>query len=256
VSKPSFVPIAFKNAFRELEDVLPAVLAAPKPFVEHYRHISLLYRRLAVGALLTSGDPRDFFGYLARSARAFLHFAEIAPPAERVTSKADAFFDALACRDEEGARRLAAALPSSPNPDREYEEDFYYVRCVMDIYGGAKPGAAVTDMLKAWTTLAVDPDLRADLCSALLDRDQDRFDDALAACIEARQADLARRKEQDKLPPDEASTTAHVSTEVLAWLELAERAGLRVAPEYPFAPGIARRFRLAKLPPPQAWRAL
>jgi hypothetical protein len=65
---------------------------------------------------------------------------------------------------------------------------------------------------------------------------------------------LTKLRETERLDPDEASTTAHVSTELLAWLDLAERSGLRVKRDYPFAPALARAFHRLTSPAPESWR--
>jgi hypothetical protein len=61
-------------------------------------------------------------------------------------------------------------------------------------------------------------------------------------------------RETEELDPDEASTTAHISTELLAWLDLAARAGLRVKRDYQFAPALARVFNRVAFPAPDSWR--
>jgi len=254
--KANVVPIALKNSGIKLHGLLPRALSGP-PALAAYEIVCRLYRQMGIANLLMSGDPQGFYGMLFKSARAFLFLLETAPTAERVTGKCEPFLDAVACRDDEGARRMAAAAPRAPNPAREYEEDFYYLRFLMDRFFGAAQPAALTAMLDAWEALGGDPpDLRLPICRALLAADQAGFDEAIAAAIADKQARFAKLKAADKLNPDEAPTLAKVSTEVLAWVELAERAGLVVATDYPLAPGSARRFHRAGFPPPDSWRVL
>jgi hypothetical protein len=247
-------PIAFKNALVELVELLPAVLGSPKRRIASYQRISAAYRRMGIASLLISGDPRELYAYLSKSARALVHFAEGADPDERITSKGVAFLDAVACRDDEAARRLAAAFPRTAHPTREYEEDFLHVRVLMDLYTGAAP-AELAPLLGAWQRLAdANPDPRLDVARAIAERDQAAFDEAIATAIQAIQADTEKRREADQLKGDEAATTALVSIDVLAWIELAERAGLGVQREYPLAPSLARRFGRLALPPPHSWQ--
>jgi hypothetical protein len=254
--KANFVPIAVKNASTKLERLVPAALSGPHT-LDIYEYLCRCYRQMAIGALLTEGDPQGFYGLLFRSARAFVFFMETAPAGEKLTSKCEPFLDAVACRDDEGARRLAALAPRTPDPGREYEEDFYHLRFLMDrFYGQAEP-AALAGMLDAWEQLGGDPpDLRLPLCRALLAGDQAAFDEALAEAIAAKVARFAKLKEDDKLSPDDAATVAKVSIEVLAWVELGERAGLKVASDYKLAPSLARRFHRIEFPSPDAWRVL
>lgn len=252
--KPHFVSIAVKNSGLALEDVLSHVIAAP-PRRKYYLHVCLLYRRMAVGELLMSSDPEPFYGYLFKSSRAFLHFLTTAPEDEKLTSASEPFFDAVACRDDDGARAMARAARTTLAAGKEYEEDFFYVRILMDHFFLDAPGEGVRRMLEEWASLVADtPDVRLDLCRALVDRDQAGFDAALAEGIDQRQSRIRQQRDRETLHPDEAATLAHVSIEVLAWLELAERAGLKVATDSPLAPGVARLFHRLRFPLPEAWR--
>jgi hypothetical protein len=247
-------PLAFKNALVELVELIPAVLGSPQRRIVFYERICADYRRMGIASLLISGDPRDFYAYLSKSARALVHFAEGADADERITSKGVAFLDAVASRDDEAARRLAAAFPRTAHPTREYEEDFLHVRTLMDLYTGADP-STIAGLLAAWQKLAdANPDPRLDVCKAIAARDQGAFDDALAAAIQGMQAETEKRRERDQLKGDDAATTAVVSVDVLCWIELAERAGLDVQREYPLAPSLARRFARLALPPPHSWQ--
>jgi len=252
--KPNVLPIAFSNSGVRLEEVLNLLDTEP-PQEKVYGFISLMYRRLAAGALLMDGDPTRFFAYLFKSARAYTHFLEIAPPLEKVTSRAEAFYDAVACHDDEAAQRMTAAAPSLMSREQEYEEDFFAIRLLMDRFFTPASSAALRPSLELWAKLAADnPDPRLAVCRALVDGDQEGFDVGVSAYTSDRKKRLTKLRKSEELDPDEASTTAHVSTELLAWLDLAERAGLRVKRDYPFAPGLARAFNRLAPPAPDSWR--
>jgi len=138
-----FLPVAVKNSGVSLEELLPDALAE-KPSLPAFELISKLYRQLAVGSFLMSGNPQDLAEHLFNSSRAFAHFCDVAPAGAKLTSRAEAFFDAVACRDDDGARRIAAGSPSTPDPSREYEEDFYKIRFAMDLWS-QRPRLAGTD---------------------------------------------------------------------------------------------------------------
>ncbi|MCY1082652.1 Imm49 family immunity protein [Archangium lansingense] len=252
--KPNFLPIAIKNSGIALEDVLPRVIAAP-PTLKFYLYVCQMYRRLAAGSLLASSDPRPFYGYLFKSARAFQHFLQIAPPDQKLTSKAEPFFDAVACRDDDAAKTMASLCPATPDTTREYEEDFLYLRLLMaHFYGGVPRNGLQAELDRFAELTAENPDPHIPLCRGLLEADQQLFDEGLAAVLEQKLGAYKQARKEESLHPDEASTTAHVSTEILALLELAGRVGLKVKPDYPLAPGVARRFHLRRLPAPDSWR--
>lgn len=251
---PTFVPLAGKNAAVTLEDVLPQVLSAP-PQQTHYLMVSTLYRRIAIAGLLSTADPSTFFQNLFKSGRAFLHFLHNAPDAEKLTSKSEPLFDAIACRDRAGAAELAKNSRMTFAIGKEYEEDFFYIRFLLDrFFAGASTGSA-QQWLDQWAALAPD-DFRLAVCTALDRRDQGAFERAIETAIAELRARIEALRAKDALPADDAATTARVSTEVLAWLELAETSGLTVERDYPLAPSLARQFRGVQLPAPDAWRTV
>jgi hypothetical protein len=252
--KPNVLPIAFSNSGVRLEEILNLLHTEP-PQEKVYGFICLLYRRLAAGALLMDGDPARFFEYLYKGARAYAHFLEIAPPREKATSKAEAFYDAVACHDDEAARRMTTAAPSLLSREQEYEEDFFAIRLLMDRFFGSENAGTLRPSLEQWAKLADgNPDARLAVCQALIEGDQVGFDAGVTVYVRDRKKRLTKLRETEQLDPDEASTTAHVSTELLAWLDLAERAGLRVKRDYPFAPALARSFNRLTSPAPDSWR--
>jgi hypothetical protein len=248
-----YLPIAVKNSGAALEEYLPEVLRAPitqKPYLTVCR----LYRRLAVGWLLMSADPEQFFTYLFKSARAYVHFLEFGPDAEKVTSRSEPFFDAVACRAQDAARIIASKTPVTLNPKREYEEDFLYMRFLMELYTGDAKPAQLEDLLVRWAALAGDEDVRLALCRALLERKQKALDAAIHHAVEEKVQGVAALREEERLHPDEAPLFPHVSTEVLTWVELSGRVGLKTRRNLPLAPSVARLFKRARFPAPDSWR--
>src|SRR5437762_4772326 len=129
--RPTFLPLAIKNSGLALEQALPQVVRG-KPQLADFLYVCTCFRRLAAGNLLVSGDARPFFAYLFKSSRAFVHFLQVAAPDRKLTSKSEPFFDAVACRDDEGATLIARHSSSTVALGREYEEDYYYPRFLMD----------------------------------------------------------------------------------------------------------------------------
>jgi DNA-binding transcriptional regulator YiaG len=217
--------------------------------------VSTLYRRIAIAGLLSTAEPSPFFQNLFKSGRAFLHFLQSVPDAEKTTSKSEPLFDAIACRDREGAAELAKNSRRTFAKGKEYEEDFYYIRFLMDRFTAGASGGSAQQWLDAWGALAPD-DFRLAVCTALDRHDQGAFDRAIETAIAELRSRIKALRAKDALSADDAATTARVSTEVLAWLELAEAAGLAVERDYPLAPSLARQFRDVRLPAPDAWRTV
>jgi hypothetical protein len=254
--KPNDLGVAFKNSAFLLAEVMPRTADKP-PSERIFLHVCELYRRIGCAGLLMGADPRPFYVCLSRSSRAFAHFYAVAPEGGKTLGKAVPLFDAIACRDLDGARMIAQRAPLAHNPAREYEEDFLYLRLICErfLLEGSRP--VIEGMLGRYAELASEaPDVRLELCRAWVAGDQKGFDAALEEAIAAKVASIAKREDEDKLDSDEGPTTARISTEVLAWLEFAERAGLSVAKDYPLAPGVARLFHRAQPVHPDSWRNL
>jgi hypothetical protein len=250
----NYAPLAIKNAGVELEVIVPEVLRQP-PVLLNYVQVCRLYRRVATGILLVSGDPRDFYSNLFNSSRAFVDFLARAPKEEKVTSQAESFFDAVACRDEDGARAIASLSPQTINQGKEYEEDFLYVSLLMRQFYLGAAAADLQPLVVEWEQYAAEhPDTRLDVCRALLETNEAAFAEAIAAAIDSKLAVWEELRQADLLHPDEASTTCRVSTEVLAWLEFARRSGMRTEPDYRLAPREARQFHRIEFPPGDAWQ--
>lgn len=252
--KPNLLPLAVVNAETELRTALPAFLRLP-PDVDQHLEICTLYRRIAVGSLLLTADPRLFFDGLQKSGRCLVHALRTADPERFVTSRMAPFFDALACRDDEAARAIAETAPEAPRPGVEYEEDFLAVRIPMDLLLG-RPAADVASRVGRFEALAEEnPDPWQPLCSAVAAADQSAFDAALAEAIAARREAVAADLEDESMDPD-AAPLAPVSVEILGWLELARRCGLVTAEATPLAPAVARAFHLLPPPSDDGWRHL
>jgi hypothetical protein len=250
--KANFVAVAVKNSLWSLQQIVPA-LGHEVPKARHYEHVCLLYRRIGTGLLLMSGDPEGLYENLHKSSQAYLHFLEVAAPSERLTSRAVPFFDAVACRNVSGAERIARASPDRANEGREYEEDFLYMRTLMERFYLNAPADLLEERLARFEELSPD-DPRLQLCRSLIGADQEEFDEALELCIADKAERLALSEAEERLHPDDAPTVACVSTEVLAWLELAEQTGLSTVGEHRFAPSVARRYDRVRVLPEDSWR--
>lgn len=244
-----------KAAAMGLEAALPHLLGQKLP-ASKAAGVCRLYRRIAICHLLQSGTADRFFVWLAMGGQAFRHWLEGAPGAEKRGSLVAPYFDAVACGDDATAAAIARAGPTSHSPGEEYEEEHLFPRFLMGLHSLQAPRLDLAGAVERFEALADGSDPRAPLCRALLERDQGGFDRALEAVVEAWRAELRERAASGLLSPDDEGTTARVSVELLAVLRIAELAGLATEVEVPLAPSVARGWRGARLPAPDAWKSI
>lgn len=213
------------------------------------------YRRMGIAELFMSGQVVGFVNHLSRSAHAFVFYLEGLPVEHKVTSRSEPFFDAIACANVKAAQAIAQAARATWNPDEEYEEDFLYMRLLMDGFALERERGHLDALLKRYEqVVASGADLRLELCRALLQSDQQLFDETLERLIGEHRRENEKKLEQEQISPNDMATVLHLWVELLALLRFAERAKLKVARDYPLAPSLARRVESTPLPAPDAWR--
>jgi hypothetical protein len=242
-----------KNAALEIEDALPALVSRTLD-AHQVAAVCARYRRIGICQLLGSGMPDGFFTWLAMSAQAFLHWLSGVPDAEKVGSLTRPWLDAVACGFGGLAQEIARCAAPAFTQGEEYEEDFLYLRVLMDRFSLGKDAAALAPLLDRWDALADGKDPRAPLARALVQGDAQLLRDAMPALLRELETESEAAFGPSALPDDAA--TAHVSIELLAVVQLAARAGFTLEEDLPLAPSIARRVRWAKPPGPDAWRKL
>jgi hypothetical protein len=246
-----FLTVHRDNLGESLEDFIPRVTRGEATYPELCDE-SLNYRALAIIALLLDGDAAGFQSNLCKAGQLFR--AGLSAPGDRrrvSCSRATALFDAIACGDRTTAQAIAASLPGERKPELEYEEDYRYVRFLVDRFLLAAPRriceAHLTEMESALQG-SVDP--RLDLCRALLDASQAGFDAAFEDCLTLYGDRQRLLVANGRLSEEQACTLPHVSVEALAQLSLADEIGLKTRAEYALVP--ARPARPVSLPP-DAW---
>ncbi|MCP3137894.1 Imm49 family immunity protein [Pyxidicoccus xibeiensis] len=245
-----------KSCGISLQEALPVVLSR-KVTHDQMRGFCTLYRRIGVARLFSTGLPDDYFENLSKSARAFLYFLEGADDRAKLTSRSEPFFDAIACDDLPAAKGIAHHSRQTWNAGEEYEEDFLYVAFLMKRFAADTSRESLEALLARYEqVLQGAEDSRLDLCRALLSAEQKPFDVALTRLVEERDRDIRKKLANERLSPDDVTTTARIWIELLALLRLAEQTGLALAEHYLLAPSIARRVNRARAPSPDAWRQL
>ncbi|MBE4748076.1 immunity 49 family protein [Corallococcus sp. ZKHCc1 1396] len=234
-----FLSVFIDNALGENEELLPAFLAGRGGMKEALR-FSQNFRIAGIGSLLMSGSPAHFHECLHASARAFAHFARSSPGAN-LTSRSQPFFDAVACGDTEAARVIARLAPRACDRNREYEEDFLFVRFLMDhcfLDMDWRDGKAQLERYEE--VLAGSLDVRLDVCQALAAAaDGARFDEALTRMMEARELRFQRLGEKETVAEEVLATEGYVSVEGLALVRLAVSKGLHPQEDFLFIPSVA-----------------
>ncbi|MGB3292230.1 MAG: hypothetical protein WBB01_04440 [Phormidesmis sp.] len=220
------------NSRYQLERLLPVYEAGTLTEPHHPHAIAMLYRRLGVCQLLTTGSAEPLFEALRKGVSAFLLGLPRMAEDDKVTSRAGVLWDALVCDRWDAAVEIARHSRSIVNPAWEHEDDFLYVWFLMTRYlrddGSLDAEERQRDLLARWDdVLEGQHDPRRDLCEALLHRDTTAFRAAFEAVGDAREAELRRRLDDHALPTDVAAWALPVWLEGLALLRLAESDGLQ-----------------------------
>lgn len=250
-----FLPVILSNADVDLTRLVPR-LAATAPVVGWaFARVCRLYRTRGCAAFFLSGRPDSLHRDLQRSGAAHAWFVSQAPDADRVTSRADPFFDAVACGDAAAARSIARHSPAEPRPDREHLEDFLYVRLLMQrFFLGAAEAQTASTLSKFEEAVAEGPPSeRLDVCRAILAEDGDAFHTAFLMLTDTHRAWYETGFQKGRILEEAWAIDGCLFIEGLALLRLAQAARIPIAEEYPWVPSLA-------LAPPrvsyaaEAWR--
>lgn len=246
---PPFAIGAALLTARDLVRTLRSGAADADTLLEYCRAM----RIAGVGKLLLTARPRELFADLERAGQALAWY--LGPGRGRLpTGRATPFFDAVACGDGATAGAIANAAARQWTPGAEYEDDFLYLRFLMDLVAPTVAPATAGAALVRWADLAETLDPRLDCCLALRDGDSAGFDRAVRHLVLGDRAADEELAGEDRLDPDAAATTAHVHVEALALVFLAQRRGLEVADELPHVPALARRLDLRTPLAAGAWQ--
>jgi Immunity protein 49 len=236
-----FLPTIGLNAFYENEELLPVMTSAAGASLREALRFSTAMRRRGIVDLLTLGSAATFDVYLHKSGRAFLHFLQGAPDEIKVTSRADPFFDAVACLDVDCARGIAGASRRAWNEQLEYEDDFLYATFLMSAFFLGAQAPDLQAMLARYeAVLEGRDDARLELCNALLAADAGRFDAALGQLLDERDERYQRLVERGSVLEEESATEGKICVEGLALVRLAEQRALATRKDYLFVPSLAR----------------
>lgn len=233
------------NALYQLERVIPAYAAGTLTEPHHPHGIGVLFRKLGVCRLLTTGEAEPLLLAQMQSASAYLHRLPVMRNDDKVTSRAGVFWDAIGGGYWEAAAEIARHSRTTFNPAWEHEDDFLYVWFLMMRYflddGSVEAEERQRALLDRWeAVLGGSHASRYSLCEALLHCDAAGFGDALDEVGDAREASLRQQLDRGRLPEEDAVWSLPLWPEGLALLRLADRDGLQTDAHCKGVPQVTR----------------
>lgn len=228
------------NALNENLDLLPAMTSDS---VERNRILGFCqnFRIAGIGELLMTGLADEFVLRLHQSGRAYAAWLRHASEQQKRTGQSPPFFDAIAAGDFQGAMDITRLSKRSWTRGVEYEEDFLFVEFLMQRFFLDMPHEAGASLLKRYkSALKGSEDLRLEVCSALLESDSERFNDALARYLSEWKDQQDQLEEEGGVPPELLATAGKLCVEAVALARLAERMGLETEEDYLFVPSVTR----------------
>jgi hypothetical protein len=253
-----YLPLSVKNLSISLEEILEAIKTSSTWEYKslYFDRIANFYKQVGIGELLMTDDESALHRHLQLGIQAYVEFLQNAAPAEIATSKISAFLDAVCMADVAAMTTLAQLAPTQRNPRKEYEEDFLYMRILMDVFGLGKTLEDVQGLLDEFEAFhAENPDQRFTALTALLTNDAQAFHDALETLIVEHETGYAKGGDLYQGTVDEAPILAAVSTEVAALVKLAKKQGMAVAAQYSLAPSSVMIDCVLPAPAPRSWLA-
>jgi len=214
------------------------------------------YRVVGICGLLHDGSSSEFLTNLQKSGSACAFLLPKLNDDNSATSKLQGFFASAACGDEEAARTISSKSRDSWNPELEHEDDFIFVRLLMDLfYRGASESdlMALANRLGEVTEGEVSP--RREICQALLTKSSERFGEGLEEYILERRDYYAEQWDADYILEEEWATDGQIFVEGIALVRMARKLGLDTQAEYLFIPSLVLD-RDAENRSPDSWRAV
>lgn len=204
------------------------------------------YRTLAICRLLCEADCDGFYHDLFRSAKTmeyYLHRCRLEGHVDffSVSSRNDAFFDAIAANAFDVARSITLLSTDVWFQDDEYEDDFYYTQFFHQwtSVGTVSNGESERILERFEKALEGIASPRYTICNAFFMRNEQSFHEAFDQLIEERTKILALNKEHSMME-DSHTVNNFIFIEGLAILRLAGQVGFKTETEYSFCPSLAR----------------
>lgn len=221
------------------------------------QRLCVSFRQRGVCSLLHQGVAEPFHRNMMQSGGAFLHYLSYAPDAQKATSQAKPFLDAIGSCYWDCARAIAQQSRQTWNEDEEYEEDFLYARFLMECFFLGADQATLEQRIARQDEVLKEggSTIRLEICKSFFERDNKHFEETLVELLDERAATVEDMIAKDELPEEAWSWLRYFSSEGLALVRLAERIGFKTKPVYLHIPAIVRTAPNITFDP-DAWRLL
>jgi hypothetical protein len=236
-----FLPVFADNATFVATHTLPLLHSRAVGFAA-VTDFCTQYRRRGIARFLQSADAALLQQDLQRSGAAFAAYLSWTDPSVVLAGRSAPFFDAAACSDVRAARTIAQRTPVTHKPEYEYEDDFLYMRILMDRFALGRNAADLEPLIGRYeAVLEGAEDARFLICRAFLLRDPQLFDAALERIIAERDDRYSRGIRDETILEEEWATDGKIFVEGLALVRFARALDFPVQTDYLFIPSLAIR---------------
>jgi len=198
--------------------------------------INHLFRQMGISCLFWDDEIIHFCSYLNDDANSFLHFITGLSPDTMVTSKFDAFFDALVCKNYTLTEKISTLHPTKVNHNYEYEEEFYYFHFLMSYFQGYNEPGLNEILLKWEKVLDGNTDIRYDICKSLIKKDVVLFEESFFPLLQKWEQVKQHEFAEELVSPEVAETEGNISLEGIALMRLVEKAGINITDQFSYMP--------------------
>jgi hypothetical protein len=209
--------------------------------------LSSNFRALAITALLVKGDNDLFCHHLIRSGLARKTYLQrlrtkgVKKDHHLCSGRYEPLLDSLAAGDYTLAKRIADLSPKEFKKNQEYKDDYCYAQILHRFVLKDVPIKEFKPLIEQFEGyLEGDSSVRINLCKALLNKDQEAFEETFDEFINERETKIAKDIERGQSEEPQVVAERHVFIEGLAVLRLAERQGIETQREYRYCPSLAR----------------
>ncbi|HYO54546.1 Imm49 family immunity protein, partial [Archangium sp.] len=222
--------------------------------------LCLNHRRTAIALLLSALDDQGFRQNLYQSGRAYAFLLRMAQqgyeadPYFTCKSRAEPFWDAIAADDVESAREIASLTPIQWQQGLEDESDYRYVDFIQALLRSPNEMSLLEARLDAFArSLEGGDSARLGLCTALLQRDEQRFGSALLELLDEHHHFYSELIHADSIAHEDAQTQAFVFIEGIALVKLARLLELHPRRQLRFIPDVTLALPSSPLDRSDPW---
>ena len=204
-------------------------------------------RALAIITLLVKGESDFFYHNLIRSGMARETYLQrlkdegIEDDHHQASGRYEPLLDAIASGDLALAHRIVDLSPTEWRKGHEYEDDYCYAQILHRFIQEIPREQEIPSLLEQFEAyLEGQQSARLDICRALIQRDQNAFDEAFVALLDEQESKIDADKTRGQMEDPVIVAKRQVFIEGLAILRLAEGRRLTTQIEYRYCPSLAR----------------